>query len=286
MNNKNTPLFVGDIYTVHGNQLPDSDVLVGGFPCQAFSIAGYRKAFDDDRGVLFFQVARILQELKSENRLPRVVFFENVKNLFTINNGKSYEAIKTALTELGYHVTERIFNTCDFGNLPQNRERIYIVGFKNETDYLNFQWPNPTKLRKTINSIINWDSDGVDPKYFYDNRFKVYKIIQEGIPKHDHAIYQLRRKYVRRNQSNLCPALTANMGEGGHNVPIIKDDNGRIRKLTITECQMFQGFPRQFSFPNDMSDSRIYKQIGNSVSVPVITRIAQKIKESLDAKPN
>lgn len=177
----------------------------------------------------------------------------------------------------------------DYGNLPQNRERIYMVCFNiRDNIFKNFDLnnkniesliiPNKIKLTRKINDLI--DQKKQDEYFYYMPDHQYYQELNSKINKTD-TVYQWRRAYVRENQSNVCPTLTANMGTGGHNVPIIKDKYG-IRKFTPRECARFQGMPDNFIFPKDMARSHLYKQIGNSVSMPVITRIALNILNILD----
>ncbi len=249
------------------------DVLTGGFPCQAFSIAGYRKGFKDDRGNIFFDILRYIETLK-----PRVVFLENVKNLAGHDKGRTFKIIQDELKKLGYTVKASILNTATHSNIPQNRERIYILCFKNKKDADNFSFPSPVKERKPLSSILDHSASD---EFYYTNT-KYYSQLKKEI-KNKNTIYQWRRVYLRENKSNLCPTLTANMGTGGHNVPLILDDKG-IRKLTPRECARFQGFSDDFILPDTLAKPALYKQIGNSVSVPVITAIAKNIKIALGDK--
>ncbi|MBZ7983901.1 DNA (cytosine-5-)-methyltransferase [Campylobacter sp. RM12647] len=252
------------------NDIPNIDMIVAGFPCQAFSIAGYQKGFNDERGNVFFTLAKIIKDKK-----PSVVFLENVKNLKSHDSGKTYETIFSTLNNMGYYVTSSVLNACEYANTPQNRERIYIVGFLNKTAFDNFSFPSKEKLNKKISDIVDFDKK-VDDKYYYsDKNCKNYEMVKNGVINRD-TIYQYRRIYIRENKNNLCPTLTANMGTGGHNVPLVLTKYG-IRKLTPKECFMFQGFPKDFKLPN-IADSHLYKQAGNSVVVPMIEKIAQNIK--------
>jgi DNA (cytosine-5)-methyltransferase 1 len=263
-------LALGDISKISSNIIPDFDILAGGFPCQPFSIAGYRKGFDDGgRGNLFFEIVRILKDKK-----PRAFLLENVKNLKTHDNGNTLKVIYNELQKLGYRVADKVLNTMKYGNIPQNRERIYIVGFLNQNAFDNFSFPDKIPLTKTIKSCLE---KNVDEKYYYNGKALFPKLKKEIIK--NNTVYQWRRQYVRENKNNVCPTLTANMGMGGHNVPIIIDDKG-IRKITPRECANFQGFPENFKLPN-IADSSLYKQFGNSVSVPVIERVATNIKKAL-----
>lgn len=276
-NHKNTTLVTDDICNVKGIDIPKIDILAGGFPCQPFSIAGYRKGFDDDRGNMFFQIMRLVKEMEENNNKPRIIFLENVKNLKTHDGGNTFKVIKETLEHYGYHVTEKVLNTVKYGNIPQNRERIFIIGFLNKEDYKEFSWDNISEipLTNTIDKVIDWDSV-VNSKYYYDSDKKCYDLLKDNIVKKN-TIYQLRRIYVRENKSGVCPTLTANMGTGGNNVPLILTGDDRIRKLTPKECLLLQGFPTNFIIPNTLSDSRVYKQAGNSVSVTVIQRIAEEL---------
>ena len=161
--------------------------------------------------------------------------------------------------------------------MPQNRERIYMVGFKNKEECDKFYFPEPIPLTKTIHDITK-PHEKKPEKYYYENS-KYYPMLKEAMVNKD-TVYQLRRIYVRENKKGVCPTLTANMGTGGHNVPLIIDDFG-IRKLTPKETLMLQGFPEDFKIPEKMADSHIYKQAGNSVTVTVIERIANNIVKVL-----
>lgn len=263
-----------DIYNVSVPEDKHIDIVVAGFPCQAFSIAGYRKGFDDERGVLFYQVMRIVKDVR-----PRAVFLENVKNLMNHDEGRTYKCIRSLLTDNGYDVTEKVMNTMEYANIPQNRERIYVVAFKKREDgscpeMERFSYPEKLELTKTIHDIVDVHDRKAD-KFYYHPDHKYYDELNSKMVNPD-TVYQWRRIYVRENKSNVCPTLTANMGTGGHNVPLIRDDFG-IRKLTPEECLGFQGFPKDYRFPEGMADSHKYKQAGNSVSVPVIKRIADNI---------
>ena len=166
----------------------------------------------------------------------------------------------------------------EYGNIPQNRERIYIIAFKSKKIYRKFDFPKPIKLNTKLTDIIDFDTK-LDDKYYYTKgKYKgdIYEKLIEAMDD-DNAIYQWRRKYVRKNKSGVVPTLTANQGEGGHNVCLIKTKNG-IRKMTPHECFNTQGFPKNYILPIGMSDSRLYKQAGNSVCVSVIQRIAEAIK--------
>lgn len=275
----NFPLKVDhrSILDVQPEDVPDVDIIMGGFPCQAFSVAGYRKGFEDEkgRGTLFFELLRIIK-----GKQPRIVFCENVKNLVGHDNGNTFRVIREALEDAGYEIKYQVLNGMTYGNVPQNRERIYIVGFRNHEDYRNFDFPAPIALTNTLRNAIDFNAK-VDQKYYYSaDKCSFYDTLVRDMTKHD-TVYQWRRVYVRENKSNVCPTLTANMGEGGHNVPLILSDNG-IRKLTPHECFNLQGYPREYKLPDDMAQTHLYKQAGNSVVVPVIKRIAENIRIAIE----
>lgn len=252
-------------------QIPEQfDILCGGFPCQAFSIAGLRRGFEDTRGTLFFDVAEIV----SRHR-PKVVFLENVKNLLTHDKGRTFEVIFSTLSDLGYMVHHQVLNSMTHANVPQNRERIFVVAFNIEQvpKAHAFTFPSPIPLTTQITDLVS--SERVDSKYYYPSTHRYYSQLREAMT-NANTIYQWRRVYVRENKSGVCPTLTANMGGGGHNVPLLLDPWG-IRKLTPQECFAFQGYPIGcYRLPN-IADSSLYMQAGNSVTVPLIERIAREI---------
>lgn len=260
-------LFVGDITQISTDDIPDADFVLGGFPCQAFSIAGYRHGFDDmkGRGNLFFDIARIIKD-----KQPTGFLLENVKNLKTHDNGNTFRVIEETLKELGYHIKSKVLNSMEYGNVPQNRERIYIVGFKDSAKTEAFEFPEPIPRTKKITDILETE---IDEKYYYNDK-PLYEKLKDHVNEIG-QVYQWRRQYVRKNKKGVSPTLTANMGMGGHNVPLIFDGKG-IRKLTPRECFRIQGFPDDYKLPN-LADSALYKQAGNSVSVPVIQRIAEQM---------
>ena len=266
-----------DINDVKASEIPDFDIMLAGFPCQAFSVAGYRQGFDDEkgRGNLYFELERIFEEKK-----PSVILLENVKNLVSHDQGNTFKIILESLKNHGYHVKYKVLNACEYGNIPQNRERIYVVCFKDIKAYEKFEFPHAIPLDTSINDLLE-DETNIDKKYFYTEKTPFFNQLVEDI-KDAKTLYQWRRQYVRANKSNMCPTLTANMGTGGHNVPLlnVQGKPDTIRKLTPRECFNFQGFPKGFILPEKTSNANLYKQAGNSVVVPVIERIALEIKKS------
>lgn len=246
------------------------DMLCAGFPCQAFSVAGQQKGFADSRGTLFFDIEQIIFQHR-----PKVVFLENVKNLVGHDKGNTFKIILNILEEkLKYKVFYRVLNSMTHANIPQNRERIFIVAFDpyQVHHWQNFKFPDEIPLTKTIHDLLFTDKQ--EDKYYYPSTHRYYAKLNEVITSQD-TFYQWRRVYVRENKNNVCPTLTANMGTGGHNVPLIRDSFG-IRKLTPRECFLFQGYPANFKLPN-IANSKLYMQAGNSVTVPLIYRIGKQI---------
>ena len=235
--------------------------------------AGYRKGFEDEkgRGTLFFEILRIIKAKK-----PKAILLENVKNLVSHDNGNTFRVILEALKDAGYHVRYAVLNAMEYGNIPQNRERIYIVGFRTKKIFEKFTFPEPIPLKKTIHDVIDFINP-VDEKYLYTKGKYKGDIYDKLVAAMDdsNAVYQWRRKYVRKNMSGVVPTLTANQGEGGHNVCLVKTKQG-IRKMTPKECFNTQGFPESFVLP-DIADGRLYKQAGNSVCVSVVQRIAEQM---------
>jgi DNA (cytosine-5)-methyltransferase 1 len=277
---------IGAVDLLSGSRADQVTILAGGFPCQPFSVAGYRKGFDDERGNVFWQIHRLILELQ-----PEVVFLENVKNLENHDKGQTFATIKGALEGInasptgqvispGYTVLSKVLNAKDFG-VPQNRERIFIVAFRNQAAASKFEFPlidADLNARPSLAQFINFE-EKVDPKYYYNEERPFFTQLKDAVTS-EGVIYQWRRQYVRENKSGLCPTLTANMGMGGHNVPIIFTKFG-IRKLTPSECFKLMGFG-DLKQPPGMADSRLYKQAGNAVVVPVIEAIAKQIKLALN----
>lgn len=297
MENHNSPLVVDDIANVDGERLlgvlrqhgggeiHESDIqsqmLTGGFPCQPFSVAGYRKGFDDARGNVFWEILRLVDELN-----PEVVFLENVKNLRRHDDGKTFKTIEASLQgeitspagvklSRGYTVKSAVLNSKDFG-VPQNRERIYIIAFRDSEIASRFEFPQG----KNLGSGRKWlAQSNVPEKFFYGQSSQMLAKLEDEVVEPG-VFYQWRRQYVRANKSDLCPTLTANMGMGGHNVPIIRTADG-VRKLTPLECFDLMGYG-DIALPATLADSRLYKQAGNSVVVPVIRAIGEEIKIALE----
>lgn len=278
MNHENETFKLGDIMDIDIKTIPSHDLLCSGFPCQPFSIAGDKKGFDDDRSNVFWKIIEILEHHK-----PETIILENVKNLTSHDKGNTFRVIKEFLEKCGYMIKYKILDTAKITSIPQHRERIYIVGFRDKNAYDAFDFDFDVTERKCITDFIEKE---IDDKYYYTDKLKVFPQITKDVTKNisENVIYQYRRYYIRENKSNCCPTLTANMGSGGHNVPIIKDNRG-IRKLTPRECFNLQGFPSVYKFPK-LSDSALYKLAGNAVSVPVISLVVSKLVNSFRTTSN
>ena len=265
-------LVESDICNVNAKDVPDFDVLVAGFPCQPFSIAGKQKGFSDPRGDLFFQIARIV-----EAKRPQVVFLENVANLLEHDEGKSFLTVYNALVPYGYKFKYQVMDSFEYGNVPQHRSRIFIVAFLDEAKCDRFAFPEKNECKVKLNDIIDRSVKHSDC-YYYDESSFYYNDLKSIVTDRE-ALYKIFDSGVSRKRNYICPTLTANMGTYPDRVPIIIDDFG-IRKITPYECLSLQGFPRDFRFPKIPLNSA-YKQCGNSVVVPVVRRIAEEIMKVL-----
>ena len=264
----------GNIRNISPLDIPDFDVLTAGFPCQPFSVAGKQKGFSDPRGNLFFEIARII-----DTKRPRVIFLENVSNLVEHDGGRTFLVIYNSLVQFGYIVRYQVMSAHEYGNLPQPRNRIFIVAFLDFQECDAFEYPTAIDLTVGINDIVNRGEQKNDV-YYYDSNSTV--AIKHGKQIFDcRYIYRVSDRGLVRVRNNFCPTLTANMGTYPDRVPIVCDDFG-IRKLTLRECLDFQGFPKDFKFPKNITLSDAYKQIGNSVCIPVVKRISEQIEISLN----
>jgi DNA (cytosine-5)-methyltransferase 1 len=274
---KDGHILVRDVLQLEAKDFPKKGtslgVLVAGFPCQPYSLAGLRKGLSDDRGgEIFTSLLRLLKTVK-----PQSFLLENVKGIKSHDNGKTFQFMLDSLSSQGYFLRHATLNSKLHANIPQNRERVFIVGFRDETAAMEFKFPGEVELSKTIHDCL--ESGVVGDDYYYDERYLVTAEIKKSVTRRD-TIYQWRRKYVRENKGNACPTLTANMGSGGHNVPLVKDSKG-VRKLTPRETANFQGFPKSFKLPK-IANSHLYHQFGNSVTVKLIERVANSMAEVLD----
>jgi len=271
--------------TVETDNLEPVDVLTAGFPCQPFSVAGRKSGFNDPRGRLFFEIIRLINEF-GVNR-PKIIVLENVKHLLYHDKGKTFQRISTEIQSSGYWFNSKniaVLDTKKHTQIPQNRERLYMVAMnwdffrKNE-----FVFPEEEEGLDPLEKYLDLDVKADDDLYFDENS-KYGRLFAEKMAKGDPgSVYLLRRWYVRENKSNCVFTLTANMGEGGHNVPVIRDRWG-IRKLTPQECLRLQGFfDNEFSFPEGLSKTQRYKQIGNAVTVPLVVKIATECRKHLQS---
>ncbi len=264
-------LVEGDIQEIKSKDIPSFDILTAGFPCQAFSSVGLLGGFDDPRGNLFFETARVAKAIQ-----PRVLFLENVANLVTHDEGNTFKVIIETLNELNYFVTWQVMNAKEYGDLPQQRNRIYIVAFKNESDINRFRFPEKIDLTRTAFDLF--DKEKKEDKYYMDGH-RMWSRMMEYMDKRD-RVYRFTDWGLSRSREGICPTLLAAMGSRFERIPFFYDDYS-VRLLTPRECARLQGFPESYQFPNKY-EKQIYKQIGNSVAVPVVRRIAQNIIAALD----
>jgi DNA (cytosine-5)-methyltransferase 1 len=262
----------GDITTLKSDQIPDHDVLVAGFPCQPYSIAGLRKGLEDERGQVILEVIRILRDKK-----PRAFLLENVKGLLAHDRGRTFDFLSKLLSDEGYHVRASTLNSMVHAGIPQNRERVFLVGFRDEDASREFIFPGQVELTKSVDDFL--ETGAILGRFIYSERYGCFEKLKAEVTD-ESTVYQWRRHYVRENKRGVCPTLTANMGSGGHNVPLIVR-GGVIRKLTPRECANLQGFPKSFVLPEGISDSALYHQMGNSVTIPLIERISREMARFL-----
>lgn len=266
----------GDITKVDEKKIPDHDILCAGFPCQAFSISGKQKGFEDSRGTLFFDVARIVKEKK-----PKVVFMENVKNFAVHDNGRTLEVVKTTMEELGYTFNQKVLNAVNYG-VPQKRERIYMVCFRKDLAIKKFSYPKPFKLTKHVEDFLLDDEEMLKTlyvnrpdTYFNDLKDDTYsdKSIRLGIVNkggQGERIYSIK---------GIAITLSAYGGgvfskTGGYLI------NGKTRKLHPRECARIMGYPDSYKICEN--NNQAYKQFGNSVVIDVLQLITQQIADELN----
>jgi DNA (cytosine-5)-methyltransferase 1 len=255
-------LFVrGDITEIK-DEIPNCDILTGGFPCQPFSIAGKRLGFDDERSRPIFDLITTIKRLS-----PEFFILENVKNLLTHDKGRSFDLIKENFSD--YHLNWNVLDAALYTGIPQHRERLYIIGTKENRDFdLSFDQIECLPME-------NFLEENIPDKYYYTPNSSIYSFVENTKPG---IFYQYRRTYLRENKSGVCPTLTCNMGTGGHNTPIIRDNRGP-RKLTPRECFNLQGFPATYQLPN-LSDGKLYSLAGNAVNVKMVKIIMEKVLNS------
>lgn len=258
-------IVLGDITKIDITELPHFDVLIGGFPCQPFSMMGERRGFEDARGTLFFRIAEIIKYKIEKNDKPKVIVLENVRSLKTHNNGETFKTIISILEkDLGYNVYFDVLNSSDYG-VPQTRNRTFIVCFSNKS--ADFKFPNKLTLTTKLQDLLD---SNVDSKYFLSDRI-LKTIICEGS-----GGYVSKPKIDLEIARPLC-ATMAKMHRASQDNYVTQ--NGKIRRLTPRECARLQGFDDNFIIP--VSDAQAYKQLGNAVTVNVAKAIAQSIKDKL-----
>jgi len=264
----------GDITKIESKDIPSFDILCGGFPCQSFSIAGKRLGFKDTRGTMFFEIARILRE-----KQPKAFILENVKGLTNHNKGETLKVISKTLEELGYNFIYKVLNASDYG-IPQSRERWYCIGIRKN---LNIKL-NTDDIFPTEQSLLYTYDDVIDTNNTYED-YIISEICKKNINTHLNKVkeksskytlaYEIRPSRCQFRANGISPCLTAKMGTGGNNVPVIVELN---RKLTEKECLKLMGYPDNYKIG---TGAQAYKQIGNSVIVPILEYISKQLVEIL-----
>lgn len=265
----------GDITKVDENAIPDHDILCAGFPCQAFSISGKQRGFEDSRGTLFFDVARIVKAKK-----PKIVFMENVKNFATHDEGRTLAVVKSTMEELGYTFYQKVLNAVDYG-VPQKRERIYMVCFRNDLNISTFKYPEPFELVRHVEDFLLEDESMVKDLYV-DRPDTYFKETEDN----EYSNKPIRLGIVNKGRQGeriystkgIAITLSAYGGgvfakTGGYLV------DGKTRKLHPRECARIMGYPDSYKICK--SANQAYKQFGNSVVIDVLQLIAVQIGESL-----
>lgn len=264
-------VILGDINEIELGDIPAHDVLIGGFPCQPFSMMGEQRGFDDTRGTLFFRIAEIICYQIQHNRKPRAVILENVRALKTHDGGNTLRTIKRILHEdLGYQVFDMVLNSAEYG-VPQTRNRMYLICFANE-NVDEFTAPEKVNLQLTLQDMLEHD---VDNKYFLSDRI-LPTILSNGT-----GGYNAKSEIDLKIARPLC-ATMAKMHRACQDNYVTQ--NERVRRLTPRECARLQGFdePDTENFVIPVSDSQAYKQFGNAVTVNVSRAIATKVREKLE----
>ena len=265
-------LVEGDIRKIDLDKIPQLDILTAGFPCQPFSVMGKQQGFADPRGTMYYEILRVIDKTK-----PGIVFLENVKNLAQHDNGRTFTTIYNTLAERGYGVKYAVQSAHTHANIPQFRDRIFIVAFLDHEKLERFSFPDEVLLTKRINDIID-RSNTVDNSFYYLPSNKYYEHLNSRMTDNT-AIYRIDDSGVAKRAWRICPTLKANMGTYQDRVPVIRDVHS-IRKLTPADCLALQGFPKGYGFP-DIPTNEVYKQLGNTVCVPVIMRIARRIMATM-----
>ena len=262
----------GDITEINATSIPDHDILLGGFPCQPFSNAGLKRGFDDARGTLFFDIARIL-----EAKRPKAFMLENVKQLRGHNNGRTLETILRTLDDLGYYVPNpQVLKSCDFG-IPQNRERIIIVGFRKDllsNQEITFEYPQPTNEPTRVGDILE---KNVLDKYTISDRLYRGHLERKEKNKEKGKGFGFS---MFNEDSPYTNTISARYHKDGSEALIDQGEGKNPRKLTPRECARLQGFPEEFIIP--VSNVQAYIQFGNSVTVKVIEAVAEKMIEFMN----
>jgi len=274
---------LSDITQISENKIPDHEILCAGFPCQPFSMGGLRKGFEDTRGTLFFDILRIIDKKK-----PEIIILENVKGLLSHDNKRTFKVMLNKLASkingidagnsnnLGYNIFYVVLNARDFG-LPQNRERVFIVGFKDQDVCLDlkYQPDNTGKLTSILDKnpeIKRISKIGKNNIITNLEKHRCYNQIKNL----EYLVaYEIRKSRTSFRFDNCSPCLTTKMGTGGNNVPYLVNHD---RFFTVKECLKLQGFDEKFQLTP--SRSHAYRQLGNTISLPVFNFLASRVLDA------
>lgn len=262
--NYKNPIILGDLNQIKLESIPNADVIIGGFPCQPFSMMGEMKGFEDTRGTLFFRIVEIIKNQISRGNKPKALVLENVRNLKLHDNGNTFKVIKKTLADLGYTVYDKILNSADYG-IPQTRNRTFIVCFSNNK--IQFNYPEKKVLDLTLQDLLEHD---VADKYYLSDKI-LPTILSNGT-----GGYKGKSEIDLKIARPLC-ATMAKMHRACQDNYVTQ--NGKVRRLTPRECARLQGFSDDFVIP--VSDTQAYKQFGNAVTVNVSNAVASMVKNAL-----
>lgn len=271
-------LLYGDITKIEASTIPEHDILCAGFPCQPFSISGKQLGFEDSRGTMFFEIIRIVNQLK-----PNILLLENVSNLKGHAGGETLENMKDMLENEGYRVFYKILNASDFG-VPQSRKRIYFVAFHERLNVNHFDFPKGLNIETRLSNVLE-DEENIDES-FYINRTDIVMKSEEEILEFESSKLNQPIRIGTINKGGQGDRIYS---VNGHAITLSAEGggsgaktgayfiNGRIRRLTTRECLRVQGYPETFEFPTDVSLRQSYKQLGNTVAIPVLENIIRNI---------
>ena len=276
-----------DIRSVQSDDVPDADVIVGGFPCQSFSMVGARRGMSDAKnGDLFFHVMRIVKA-----KLPRAVMLENVPGILTSDGGMMIRAIEGVFDDIGYRLTYQVMQACEHGGVPQSRPRVIFVAFRDDADSARFSFPSEIPMTPIEDVVDFYDTDlmeALDATHDYSPSWKPEKLAQldviaDSIGRGRFVATNARGRVGIARGGSVSPCVTAVNATRGRNSLVVRTPD-RVRFISVGECLKLQGFPDDFIVPADVSDTAIRKGAGNAVCVPMIRRVADAIADAMEGR--